>query len=590
MITSPWTSTVLRQSQPLLKNILSEIAMAKAEGGLVAENDAVVFVTPLATKVPAFIGPITSEEYGDRKLFDKGEVMIDARSFMRAERRSDVGFVVNNVAQSDFFARMGSLTAIWIKNPEYRMDYLRVGNLAAQSYIAWFSQAIGYKLGLDIETNREVQVLTALYYIHLHVDADTALSKREQEKFIHMILQWTRAPIDLVTGIVENAPYMMLLEDYVAYLHQHFANNTRITQINVGFLVMSMGRAWFGYGAHVLAGIATEYPPVFLTLIEAACNSKVWKKTQLGKIVERLDSKGESTQFLRSMKTLVMQASAESFDDTDLVEGEIVVSQEGMVSGRGVTDDEIIAAEADLDLTFPLPYRNFLKEHGTAVIGNSKICGLGGDESNSVVTMTLHNRKALDLPRGWFIIEDCGMEDIFFACDEVGLVHMFSKAGCRNIQKGFEKFIGGLIAFSNQEAFLISKPFAKAEYAADISAFVSTEMSRWWGRREVTIDMISPVPQGGQVSEAQKTSYVHFKQHIDAWLLSIFDILFLNIGANFHHTNKNNVFDSIVPTRVVFEPNGNWILYFNSTSGEAALVVRDGDRIRVGSQSIHIGK
>ena len=128
MITSPWNSTVLRQYKT--GGIISELAVAKAMGGLVADGASVVLVTPIAEKVPAFMLPITSEEYGSRKLNENGVVYVDGRSFMRREQRNASGFVVANQTQADFTVRLGELTALWVKDHSLRDDFLRVGDLA----------------------------------------------------------------------------------------------------------------------------------------------------------------------------------------------------------------------------------------------------------------------------------------------------------------------------------------------------------------------------------------------------------------------------------------------------------------------------
>lgn len=315
MLISPWNTTVLRKH--VLSNLLSELAMAKATGGLMADSASVIFVTPNADKVPVFVMPVTSIEYGDRKLNDVGAVFMDGRSFMRKEQRSDSGVVIANQMQADFFSRIGDLTGLWVKDPSAREDFLRVGDLAAQTYIAWLSQSIANKLGLDMDVAREVQVLTGLYYAHHFFSPDDVLSERGREKMVRLVQRWTRAPIDIVVGVVSEAPYMSLIEDYIKALHTHFAQNTRISQINTGFMVMTLGRSWFGYGAQEIAAVAIEYPPVFLALVEAAANAKVWRKTHLGKLVERFAIGRTAQEFGRSMEVLagrVRKASLESLD------------------------------------------------------------------------------------------------------------------------------------------------------------------------------------------------------------------------------------------------------------------------------------
>lgn len=311
MIVSPWNSTVLRQHKNIAA-IVSELAIAKAMGGLIAESESVMMVTPMAEKVDAFVMPITSCEYADRRLSDSGVVFMDGRSFMRRENRADAGFVVVNQMQSDFFCRIGDLTALWIKQPALREDFLRTGDLAAQVYISWVSHSIASKLGLDLEVSRELQIITGVYYIHQFFDAGEVLSSEGKAKVMRLIQRWTRHPLQIIEGIVEQLPYMNLLEDYVKGVQGYFAHNTRVSQINAGFLVMSLGRSWFGYGAPEIAAVSLEYPPAFLALVEAACNAKVWRKTHLGKLVERLNTGRAADEFIRSMEMLAGKAKGKT--------------------------------------------------------------------------------------------------------------------------------------------------------------------------------------------------------------------------------------------------------------------------------------
>ena len=306
MINSPWNSTVLRQHK--LATTLSELAIAKASGGLVAEGASVIVVTPANENVPAFTLPITAEEYAERKLSDSKAVFMDGRSYMRREQRSDVGFVVNNQLLADFFVRIGELTALWVNDPSIRGDFIRVGDLAPQTYISWVSHAIGNKIGIDLDVSRELQIITASFYLHQFHASDDIVSEKGKEKAVKMISRWTRAPVPLIQGIVDQLPYMNLLEDYVAAVHAHFGSNSRVHQINVGFIVRALNTSWFGYGAQEISSVALEYPPVFLALVEAAANAKVWRKTYLGRLVEKLATGRAGQEFSRSMEVLAGQA------------------------------------------------------------------------------------------------------------------------------------------------------------------------------------------------------------------------------------------------------------------------------------------
>ncbi len=435
MLTSPWNTTVLRKHK--LSTLISELAMAKATGGLVQDSESVIFVTPLAEKVPVFVMPVTSVEYGERKLNDNGAVFMDARSFMRREQRSDTGFVVANQMQADFFSRMGDLTALWIKDVTVREDFMRTSDLPAQVYISWLSQSIANKLGLDLDVAREVQIITGVYYAQRFFSPEEVLSERGREKVVKLIQRWTRAPIQLITAIVDDLPYMSLLEEYVAALHTHFAQNTRISQINVGFLIMTLGRSWFGYGAQEIAAVALEYPPVYLALVEAACNGKVWRKTHLGKLVERFAVGRIGDEFSRSMEVLAGQSRAKSG----------VTNRRASMEahqGSSVSDQDIADAEKELKVTFAPDYVEFLRTYGFGVWGSHEICGLGKAGHLNVVDETQSFKKYLK--PGRYVIENVGIDSLVVVADAIGKVYLASPHSEKPLNTTFSQYLKDVIA------------------------------------------------------------------------------------------------------------------------------------------------
>lgn len=433
MITSPWKSTVLRQHRT--GEIISELAVAKAIGGLVADGPAVVLVTPAAEKVPAFMLPITSEEYSERKLNDSGMVFMDGRSFMRREQRSDSGFIVANQTQADFTVRLGELTALWVKDRSVRDDFLRVGDLAPQVYIAWVAGLITGKLGVDEVTSREIQIITGLFYIHQFYGADEALSQRGKETAMKLIQRWTRASIQLIQGIVEQCPYMALLEDYVGMLRAHFSNNTRIVQVNVGFITMSLGRSWFGWGAQEICGTALEYPPAFLALVESAANTKVWRKTQLGTLVQKigLNENGMSA-FVKSMEILAGKIRPMS------------VSMESFEAGEPATQQDILQAERELGLKFCPDYIAFLKKFGVLSVGSHEIYGLGSKAGHLNVVAGTQEVSKYFKTKSLYVIENVGVDSVFIAADSRGNLYEVSPAGEKPMKTTFSKYLDEVIA------------------------------------------------------------------------------------------------------------------------------------------------
>jgi len=437
MISSPWKSTVLRQH--VLSKIVSELALAKAMGGLVAESSAVILVTPGADKVDAFVLPITAEEYGERKLNDSGAVFIDGRSFMRREQRSDVGFVIANQTQADFAVRLGELVYLWQNKADegIREDFLRVGDLGALCYIAWLSGLITSKMGVDLDVSREIQIITGLFYIHQFHSADNILNQRGKEKAMKLLSRWTRASFQLVESIVNETEYMGSISDYVDTLKRHFSANTRLAQVNVGFITMSLGRSWFGFGAQEIAGCAIEYPPAFLCLIEAAANAKVWRKTHLGQLVQRLGVGKAIDEFSRSMEILAGQARGKDGAPQRRVSLEAY-------QANTVSDEQIAEAEKTLKVTFAPDYVDFLRTYGFGSWGSHEICGLGKEGHLNVVSETQDFQKYLK--PGRYVIENVGVDSQMVVADEKGKLYIATPTAEKALNITFGQYLKDVIA------------------------------------------------------------------------------------------------------------------------------------------------
>lgn len=304
MIDSPWNTTSFKQHRT--DTLASELMIAQANGrGVIHDGDNVSLVTPHAEKVPVFNIPITRHEMGDRKLANPNGVFVDGRSFMRKDQNQPGGVVTNNQTQYDFVYRVAELTAYWVENKTSRMDLSRTGDLPATVFISWVSYAIIKYLGLDEETARRLQILTGIYYAHLYHDAGEATSTRGKATIAKLVQRWTRHPADMVLSTVEDANYMGSLIDYVEASKALFPTNTRVAMVNAGLLVTILNKSWFGWGAEDFVNASVEYPPIFLALVEAAANSKVWRKTGLGMLVERFISGNNAVEFTKNMSVVV---------------------------------------------------------------------------------------------------------------------------------------------------------------------------------------------------------------------------------------------------------------------------------------------
>lgn len=565
MITSPWNTTVLRQHK--LESYLSELSIAMMDGHLHHAGGRCTYVSASSTKVPPFVMPITSKEYGTRKVTHvKGGVVIDARSFSR-EDRVNGGTIIANQMQAELFFRMGDLTSLWVEDPTSHIEFLRVGDLAANVYTRWIGQAIVSKLGLDMEAARDINILAATFYAHKFYSAEEALSEDGVGKISHMINRWTRFPLANIEAIVPTLPYMSHIEDFIQAIHSTFEHNARIKQINAGFLIMSLGNSWFGYGAREISAVAIEYPPVFLSLVEAACNTKVWKRTYLGQLVDRLNVSRAADTFLKGMQ--VLHTSAFNISNESYGKGDRLSS--------GVTPAQVNAAEAELGLKFDPAYRDFLLRYGCGVFGSRKILGLGNDNQNTVA-ITTDLRDSLHLRPNMYVMEGPDENGLYIVGDSYGQVHEVDQYTSRTtIDTQAQWLTRAVTGEVSQEAFDTDSDYGGTH----------TEQVTWWGGRKCTVVFRASDRSGGRPSPEQMQAYENFVKTIDdivkSKIRAVIKFVADNHGARY---SESDVFDQIVPKTVVFQPDGSWgILFDMALDPEHGMAIYNyGSKVFVGTQ------
>lgn len=566
MITSPWNTTVLRQHK--LESYLSELSIAMMDGHLHHAGGRCTYVSASSTKVPPFVMPITSKEYGTRKVTHvKGGVVIDARSFSR-EDRVNGGTVIANQMQAELFFRMGDLTSLWVEDPTSHIEFLRVGDLAANVYTRWVGQAIVSKLGLDMEAARDINIVAATFYAHKFYSAEEALSEDGIGKISHMINRWTRFPLANIEAIVPTLPYMSHIEDFIQAIHSTFEHNARIKQINSGFLIMSLGNSWFGYGAREISAVAIEYPPVFLSLVEAACNTKVWKRTYLGQLVDRLNISRAADTFLKGMQ--VLHTSAFNISNESYGKGDRLSS--------GVTPAQVTAAERELGLKFAPAYKDFLLRYGCGSFGSHEIMGLGGPDRLNVVKETISERDYRTLSKGMYIVENLYIDSMVIAGSVSGDLYLVGPHSSRKMPESQAEYLKAVIAGEvSQEAF-----DSDSDYGG-----THTEQVTWWGGRKYTVVFRASNRSGGRPNPEQMRAYENFVRSIGSIVKSkiraVIKFVADNHGARY---SESDVFDQIVPKTVVFQPDGSWgILFDMALDPEHGMAIYNhGSKVFVGTQ------
>ncbi len=94
------------------------------------------------------------------------------------------------------------------------------------------------------------------------------------------------------------------------------------------------------------------------------------------------------------------------------------------LSGKGVSPEQIAQAENELGLFFSEEYREYLSLYGIAAFDGHELTGITKSKRLNVVSTTNEAKKRYpDLPKGLYVVEDTGIEELIILQDAEGIVY-----------------------------------------------------------------------------------------------------------------------------------------------------------------------
>lgn len=112
----------------------------------------------------------------------------------------------------------------------------------------------------------------------------------------------------------------------------------------------------------------------------------------------------------------------------------------------GVSEQEIVQAEAKLGMKFPETYRAILQEFGSLEIGADEIFGLGVEGYLNVVETTLKERELAEgkLDR-YIVLQNIGIEGILIVVDEQDRVYEYRLGEFRDLLSSTADYVQSLV-------------------------------------------------------------------------------------------------------------------------------------------------
>ena len=92
---------------------------------------------------------------------------------------------------------------------------------------------------------------------------------------------------------------------------------------------------------------------------------------------------------------------------------EVIKSQEDLIVGKGINENDILKAESELGLTFSDDYRRYVKNFGCMEFDGREFTGISKLVNYDVVSITVSQKKYnSEIPSDWYVIEQLNIDGI----------------------------------------------------------------------------------------------------------------------------------------------------------------------------------
>lgn len=245
----------------------------------------------------AFSNPLTFTD-----TLGKLNIVADMRTMLAFE--NGVMSVRNRTAMMDCQQLIIRMKAMWLWVNGRANDLLSISPLGMQVYSRWLTEGVARRLGLNYDTIPRMMAYSAYFYYSQFYDASdidpsTAMSKIiEQTKIKNTIVT------DVMGYIIDNDIKLTGLDSFVANA-KDVVGAEEFNILDVKQFIKAAGYAWIGARSEEASGIATEYPPYFLSILYGSMNSNLYKNTAVGKILDRAEFRKTKDDFARNFTGII---------------------------------------------------------------------------------------------------------------------------------------------------------------------------------------------------------------------------------------------------------------------------------------------
>ena len=114
-----------------------------------------------------------------------------------------------------------------------------------------------------------------------------------------------------------------------------------------------------------------------------------------------------------------------------------------LITGKGVSDEEINKAEEELGLVFASDYRAYLKEFGAIMYDGRSLTGISKSKQLDVVDVTKTQRQYnAEVPKNYYVIEELDVDGIVIWQSDKGEIYRTSlNSGITKVGDSLTEFI-----------------------------------------------------------------------------------------------------------------------------------------------------
>lgn len=290
MMMTPQETLILRNRA--YDKILSGLQRALAIQQLrpLHDSNGTIVAVVEGDEVPAFTLPIQFYDVTGR-----GYYAVDLRKGNREYDIVDDGSLKPRLlTETNFLINTALAQKCWRENLNY---FNTVYYDSARVYAYWLGMKVAKRLALGPLQQNELICYFAYYYL-TRVYKQEVLHQMEYDQLVYKIAQLLGLSGNEVVTILEPMARQIYpdLEAFCVEISK-VNPNPKLAKFNRVLVQGLMIGSWLGINGRELVAVATEYPPVFMTMLYRAINERSFKDTDIAQVALRILNSTKQKQY-----------------------------------------------------------------------------------------------------------------------------------------------------------------------------------------------------------------------------------------------------------------------------------------------------